>query len=309
MPADDEESWVIRLLAPPAAALPPEVRVGIGDDAAVLRDGRVITVDTMVQGVHWDDRSAAADVGAKLALVNASDVAACGAVPTLALLALSLPDPVDRAWVTAFAEGLREGLAACGATLIGGDTTRSAGGVVVSLTMIGQLTAEPLLRQNAQVGEDLWVSGTLGDASLGFATDAPEGLRALRRPNPPLRLGPALAQGGLSRSAMDLSDGLATDLARLCAAAGVGAEVWPEALPASDELRAAAPDPIPHQVGFGDDYQLVFTAPPARHDDLLALGADLGLRLSKIGRVTQGPEVALRGRPWPLSWQHFPGPQ
>jgi thiamine-monophosphate kinase len=139
MPADDEESWVIRLLAPPVAALPPEVRVGIGDDAAVLRDGRVITVDTMVEGVHWDDRSTAADVGAKLALVNASDVAACGAVPTLALLSLSLPDPVDRAWVQGFAEGLREGLAACGAALIGGDTTRSAGGVVVSLTMIGKL--------------------------------------------------------------------------------------------------------------------------------------------------------------------------
>ena len=111
MPADDEESWVIRLLAPPVAALPPEVRVGIGDDAAVLQDGRVITVDTMVEGVHWDDRSTAADVGAKLALVNASDVAACGAVPTLALLSLSLPDPVDRAWVQGFAEGLREGLA------------------------------------------------------------------------------------------------------------------------------------------------------------------------------------------------------
>jgi thiamine-monophosphate kinase len=309
MPADDEESWVIRLLAPPVAALPPEVRVGIGDDAAVLRDGRVITVDTMVEGVHWDDRSTAADVGAKLALVNASDVAACGAVPTLALLSLSLPDPVDRAWVQGFAEGLREGLAACGAALIGGDTTRSAGGVVVSLTMIGKLSAEPLLRQNAQVGEDLWVSGTLGDASLGFASSAPGGLRALRRPSPPLRLGPALAERALSRAAMDLSDGLATDLPRLCAAAGVGAEVWPEALPASDELRAAEPDPIPHQVGFGDDYELVFTAPPARHDDLLALGADLGLRLSKIGRVTPGPEVTLRGRPWPLSWQHFPGPQ
>ncbi|MCK6521694.1 thiamine-phosphate kinase [Myxococcota bacterium] len=296
-------------MAPPAAALPPEVRVGIGDDAAVLADGRVLTVDTMVEGVHWDARSAPADVGAKLALVNASDVAACGAVPTLALLSMSLPNPVDRAWVEGFAEGLREGLAACGAALIGGDTTRSAGGVVVSLTMLGQLQAAPLLRQNAEVGDDLWVSGTLGDASLGFATSAPEGLRALRRPTPPLALGPALAARGLSRAAMDLSDGLATDLPRLCAAAGVGAEVWPEALPASDELRASGADPIPHQVGFGDDYQLVFTALPARHDDLLALGADLGLRLSKIGRVTQGPEVTLRGHAWPRSWQHFPGPQ
>jgi len=287
------------------------LRVGPGDDAAVLDDGTVVTVDAMVEGVHWDERLSPADVGWKLAAVNASDVAACGARPTWAVLTASLPAPLDRAWVRDFAEGLGAGCRRFGLSLIGGDTTGSTGPRALSLTAAGALVGPPLLRTGARPGDDLWVSGTLGDADAGLrGVGGPSGetlLGVLRRPDPPVRLGPGLAEAGLAHAAMDLSDGLARDLPRLCAASKLGARIDPALLPASDALRAAV-DPLPHQAGGGEDYQLLFAAPAANRAAILALGEALGVRLTRVGALgaAGGPvEAVLVGRGWPKPWDHF----
>lgn len=306
MPDDDDEAFVIQTLLP-AQGRPAGLRLGIGDDAAVLEDGTALTVDAMVEGVHWDGRLSAEDVGWKLGMVNASDLAACGARPATALLTLCLPAPLDRSWVQGFARGLSAALGACGAVLIGGDTTRSPGPRVASLTMLGRLAGPALTRGGARPGDDLWVSGTLGDAAAAFARpEAPDA--PLRRPTPPLELGCAL--GGLATAAMDLSDGLCTDLGRLCRASGVGAEVDPDALPRSEALAAldaTDAERLRWQVGFGEDYELLFTAPPSCALAVQGVGARLGLRLSRIGRIVPGNQPILRGLGWPRTWQHFEG--
>lgn len=306
MPEDPDESFVIRTLTAHAGIRPsPALAVGPGDDAAVLDSGLVVTVDAMVEGVHWDSKLSAEDVGWKLVMVNASDIGAMGARPRYALLALSLPPPISAAWVEGFARGLHGALTEVGASLIGGDTTASVGSTVASLTMFGQLDTPPLRRSGARPGDRVWVSGTLGDAAGGFLLDAPpDALRAaLRRPRPPLALGPALS--GLASAAMDLSDGLATDLARLCAASGCGAIVQPAALPISASLAACSADPVPLAVGFGEDYGLLFTAPPDASEAIELLAAQLGLQVTDIGRCTADGAVRLAGRPWPRAWQHF----
>lgn len=296
MPEDPGESSIIAALT--ADPLPPEVRVGPGDDCAVLSDGTVLTVDTMVQGVHWDHRFGPADLGWRLVMVNASDVAAMGARPSWALLSVSLPS-ADMDWVQAFSRGLHQALSQLGVPLLGGDTTRSPT-ATLSLTMAGKLVAEPLLRSGGRIGDELWVSGQLGSASAAFHLDLPELMPTLLRPSPPLELGPTLALEGLCSAAMDLSDGLRTDLDRLCRASACGAIVDPELLPLHPALRAAGVDPLPHGVSFGDDYQLLLAAPSSSGPRLLELG------LTRIGRLVAGTGAQLQGRTWPLSWQHFP---
>ena len=288
MPDDPDESFVIGCLTNGTTSH-PTVRIGPGDDAAVLADGTVLTVDAMTQGVHWDDRWSAEDVGHRLVAVNASDVAACGADPTWALSTVSLPDPIDADWVRGFARGVRQALGAV--PLVGGDTTRIDGPIHVSLTMGGRLRGEPLLRSGARPGDGVWVSGVLGAASVGFHLGHAPSMPALLRPSPPLHLGPLLAERGLATAGMDLSDGLKTDLSRLCAASGVGARIDPARVPLPD-----VPGALEH-IAFGDDYQLLVTSP----HDLSEHG------LTRIGVVTQDPAVVLVGRDWPAAWHHFQG--
>ena len=311
MPEDPEESYIIRAITQRVPPPTGGVLVGPGDDAAVLDDGTVITADAMVEGVHWDERLSPADVGWKLAAVNASDVASCGARPTWAVLTMSLPLPIDRPWVDAFAEGLAEGCRRFGLGIIGGDTTGSTGPRALSLTAAGKLAGPALLRTGGQPGHDLWVSGVLGDADAALRGDE-RLLHALRRPDPPVALGPALAAAGLASAAMDLSDGLARDLPRLCAASGLSASVDPARLPASDALRASD-DRLLHQAGGGEDYQLLFAAAPEDRAAVEALGATLGLRLTRVGAFDAAaprgiPEAVLIGRAWPTPWSHFEAP-
>ncbi len=310
MPEDPEESYVIHALHERARAVAPKAEGPPADDCAILPDGTALTVDAMVEGVHFDHRLTPADVGWKLVAVNASDLAACGARPAWGLLALSLPAPLDRAWVDAFAEGFAEGLAAFGVALQGGDTTRSPGPRVASLSAGGRLAAAPLLRSGGRPGDVIWVSGTLGDAALSFQRGAPEvGVDALARPRPPIALGPALAVRGLATAAMDLSDGLGRDLHRLAAASHVGARVERDALPTSARLaaaRRAGLDTLPLQVGWGEDYELLFTARPADSDAVRALTSDLGVRVSPVGRLLPPGAVALDSGDWPSPWSHFP---
>lgn len=296
---DLEDEVILRLQA--AAGPPPPGTVGIGDDAAVRPDGTVYTVDTLVEGTHWDHRLDPADVGWKLVATNASDLAAMGARPRWCLLAATLPAPVDLAWVDAFAAGLGDACRRYGLALIGGDTTRGPARVL-SLTAAGH-ALRPIRRAGARPGDDLWVTGTLGLAAEGFLSPAPRpaALARLRRPEPPVAFGPALAEAGLPTAMMDLSDGLRRDLARLCAASGVGAVVEPGALPGDG--------PLAWRVGFGEDYELLFTAPPAARNAVQSLATMHRTPVSRVGTVTAEGPPRLAGVPdWPDPlFQHFAG--
>ncbi len=304
---EPDEQAVIDGICASAATLPPWVRVGPGDDAAVLASGAVLATDAMVQGVHWDLRVTPAQVGFKLARTNLSDVAAMGAEARWALLTLALPTPVDPRWVTDFGRGLAVGLD--GVPLLGGDTTRSPGPVTATLTVGGQLVGPPLLRSGARPGDLVWVSGALGAAARAFASGetATDLWQAWVRPAPPLALGPALARDGLATAAMDLSDGLARDLARLCAASGCGARIAPDQLPTVEPVDLTDAEILRQVVGWGEDYGLLFTSPPRHRARVAALGARLDLALTPIGECTAEPGVALTGLAWPSPWRHFGG--
>ncbi|MED5373126.1 MAG: thiamine-phosphate kinase [Myxococcota bacterium] len=305
MPDDPGEQFVLRSLLSAAGPRPDAaLRVPPGDDCAVLDGGLVLTQDSFVQGVHWDERFSPADVGFRLAMANLSDLAAMGATGLWAMLGCSLPAPVDRDWVRGFSRGLAQGLG--GVPLVGGDTTRSPGPAMLSLCLGGQLVAEPVTRSGSSPADEIWVSGVLGAAAGGYA-GIPELLPHFLRPSPPLELGPALARERLVSAAMDLSDGLAQDLPKLCAASGVGARISADALPLPTAL-ASRPSPLDDALGFGEDFGLLFTAAPEHHAAISALGARLGVKLTCIGHTTADPSVTLIGADWPTGWTHFGEP-
>ncbi|MES2639847.1 MAG: thiamine-phosphate kinase [Myxococcota bacterium] len=295
---DPGEDWVIDRLTT-RTALPAGLRVGIGDDAALFDDGRILTVDTMVEGVHWDDKLTPADVGWKLVAVNVSDIAAMGGRPTYALLALSLPSPLDRAWVDAFAGGLHAACARWGVALVGGDTTRAP--VRTASLTVGGHASRPVLRSTGAVGDDIWVTGRLGLAAEGFLSDAPrpEAQARLRRPEPPARFAAALAEAGLATAMMDLSDGLARDLGRLCVASGCGAEIDPAAVPGDA--------PLAWRVAFGEDYELLFCAAAADRDAVRSVASMQDISIGRVGRLEAAPGLRLLGGgEWPRPlFAHF----
>jgi len=280
------------------------VEVGPGDDAAVV-GGEAITVDAFVEGIHWDERLGPEDVGYKSVAVSVSDLAAMGARPAWGVLALSVPDPVDLDWVDAMAAGVGSACRSFAVGLVGGDVTRSPGPRYLSVTMGGPCP-RPVTRSGGRAGDHLWVTGTLGLAGAGYLLEAPppEALDALRRPRPPLSFAIALADAGLATAMMDLSDGLATDLRRLCEASGLGGRVDPDALPLHPALRHL-PDPIPLQVGAGDDYQLLFAAPSRATARVRALADAHGVAVTAIGSLTPPGPVELIGRAWSPSFSHF----
>ncbi|WP_027070673.1 thiamine-phosphate kinase [Novilysobacter defluvii] len=294
-----------------------DVALGIGDDAALLQvpAGRqlVVCADTLNEGIHFPAGTAAADIGWKALAVNLSDLAAMGAEPAWCTLSLSLPAP-DVAWLDAFLDGFLELAALHRVALVGGDTTR--GPLSVSVTAHGFVEpGRALLRGGAGVGEDIWVSGTLGDAAAALALleqGAPDALRQrLDRPTPRVELGRALA--GIATAAVDVSDGLLADLAHVCRASGVGAEVELDRLPASAALRdAVGPEQRrAFQAAGGDDYELCFTAPVERARRIEGAAAVSGVAVARIGRTVGGSHVVMRdggGRPWApdkTGYEHF----
>lgn len=304
--ADPDESHAIASLVRACRGAETNVPVGIGDDAAVLPDGSVVTVDTMVEGTHWDARLAPADVGWKLVAVNVSDIAAMGARPTWAVIAMTVPAPMDRAWVDDFARGVGEACAAFGVVLVGGDTTRGATRSL-SLTMGGRPSGAPVLRSGGQPGDDVWVSGILGRSAEAMLSDTPsrEALAHLRRPVPPLAFAIALGGAGCVHAMMDLSDGLRADLARLCAASGVGARIHAGALPGCG--------PLAWRTSYGEDYELVFTAPQSARDAIASFSVMYSTPVHLIGSLSAEPDVALDGHPaapaWPAPrFTHFGAP-
>ena len=280
----------------------PGAGLGVGDDCALLaaRPGveLAVTTDLLASGTHFLPDVEPRLLGHKALAVNLSDLASMGALPRWALLALALPS-VDEAWLAAFSEGLFALAEAHEVDLVGGDTTR--GPLTLCLTLIGEVPAGRALRRSgARVGDELWVSGALGSAALGVALrggriDLPPALAAeagmaLDRPQPRLALGRGLI--GLASAAIDVSDGLIADLGHVLEASGVGARVGLERVPRGPALaRALELDrdlALECLLAGGDDYELLFAAPPSAHGEIERLGASLGLRMAHIGEVAAG---------------------
>ncbi len=304
---DPEDSLLSLVLSarPPRPCPDARVRVDAGDDAAVVGDGTVVTVDALVEGVHWNERLAPGDVGWKLLAASVADLAAMGARPDWALLTLALPSP-DATWLAAFSAGLAEALATWDVRLVGGDTVRTSGPRLVSLTLGGRCVAEPILRSSALPGDDLWVTGTPGLADAGWRLARPPeaALAALKRPVPPLPFALHIAAAGLVHAALDLSDGLERDLPRLATASGVAALVEVAWLPSHPDLDG--PSAWHHQVSGGEDHGLLFASPATARAALMAAAEAHGVRLTRIGRIEGGSGARLSDRPWPgTTFRHF----
>jgi thiamine-monophosphate kinase len=274
--------------------------LGVGDDCALVEapTGLVVavTTDMLVEGTHFLPGADARRLGHKSLAVNLSDLAAMGADPRWFLLALALPD-ADEAWLAGFAEGMFALADAHAIELVGGDTTR--GPRTICITAIGTLPpGDALRRDTATEGEELWLSGSTGDAALGLAhargrielaADARRVcLARLETPEPRIALGRKLR--GLASAAIDVSDGLLADLGHIVEQSKVGAEVAYASLPQSAALRACADRALADEclLAGGDDYELLFTAPAARRAEVEAAGAAAGVAVTRIGRVVGG---------------------
>ena len=289
------------------ARLREDVVLGIGDDAALLQvppgQQLVVTADTLNAGVHFPETTAPADIGWKALAVNLSDLAAMGARPAWCTLSLSLPN-ADDAWIDGFLDGFMA-LADChGIALVGGDTTR--GPLSISVTAMGLVEAGCALRRDAaRVGDDVWVTGTLGDAALALeavlqARDVSAALRQrLDRPTPRVAAGQQLS--GFVHACIDVSDGVLADLGHVCERSGVGADIHMADLPASSELAAIpAPQRWPLQTS-GDDYELCFTASRHNREQIVQALDFTKVSATRIGRIVAGQGVRAldtEGMPW-----------
>jgi thiamine-monophosphate kinase len=282
-----------------------DVRLGVGDDAALLDvpAGRrlVAATDTLVEGRHFLAGTPGQSVGHQALAANLSDLAAMGAEPAWALLSLSLPE-VREDWLSGFAKGFYALADRHGVELVGGDTVR--GPLVVTVTALGLVEpGRALKRSGARPGDVLYVSGAPGEAAAGLEDllggaplDSADPLvQRFLHAEPRVGLGRALA--GFATAAMDVSDGLLGDLARLCAASGVGATVDLDSLPVSPALRAARSAAACERLVLagGDDYELLFTV-PAHAADGLETGPAAGHAIARIGRIEAGRGVrCMRG--------------
>jgi thiamine-monophosphate kinase len=280
--------------------------LGVGDDCALLAPAPgmqlAVSCDMLVEGRHFFEGADPRQLGHKSLAVNLSDLAACGAEPLAFTLALALPEARD-AWLAPFADGLFALADEYGCELVGGDTTR--GPLNICITVFGQVPAgQALLRSGAQPGDDVYVSGTLGDARL--ALEALRGaialpadvLRSARtrldRPSPRVSLGIALR--GVASAAIDISDGLAGDLGHILAQSGAGARLETGAL---QRVMAAPGHAVPDErrlewvLAGGDDYELAFTAPVRQRDAVAGAAQDAGVPVTRIGRIEAEPGLRI----------------
>ena len=277
----------------------PTAALGPGDDCALWQvpagQQLAISSDMLVSGRHFFADTDPEGLGHKALAVNLSDLAAMGAEPVAFTLALALPQ-IDVAWLEAFARGMRQLADAHACALIGGDTT--AGPLTISITVLGHVPqGQALRRDGACVGDDIYVSGHLGDARLALQQalgQSPVGLNTeqtqavftrLERPTP--RVGLGLGLRGLASAAMDLSDGLAGDLPHILHASGCGADIHLAQLPLSPTLRTLpTTDAQTLAANGGDDYELLFTAAPTQREAINTLSQQMNLPLTRIGCVT-----------------------
>lgn len=324
--APDEFQVIADLFAPLARRYPGAL--GLTDDVALLAPDadheNAVTMDAMVAGVHFLPDDPPDLVARKLVRVNLSDLASKGARPFAIMLAAAFPDGTDLAWLQRFAAGLAQDVNHFNIALIGGDTVSTPGPLTLTLTAFGQVPrGRAVLRSGAQVGDCVWVTGSIGDGALGLraARGQLPGLAAehvafladrYRLPQPRVSLGaglPALAHAG-----MDVSDGLVQDLGHICRVSNVAAVIEAATVPLSPASRAvvaADHSQLATALTGGDDYELLFTAPQAATRAILALGQAAGVAVTAIGRIVEGQGVNVHdeaGRPMSLGrggWRHF----
>lgn len=313
--AMDEFALIDNYFRPLAQAYAPALE--LNDDAALMEVAAdrqlVITTDTLISGVHFIGNEDASLIARKALRVSVSDLAAMGAEPLSYFLALSLPAQTEEEWVRQFAHGLFEDQQEFGISLAGGDTTATPGPLGVTITATGLVPrGEALLRSGAKAGDDIYMSGTLGDAALGLLVakgklkgDALKSRYLL--PQPRVALGRALR--GIASACMDISDGLVQDVNHLCAASGIGAIIEAERV-ALSEAAAAYKGMLETILTGGDDYELVFTAPADKQAEIALLSRTLALPITRIGKTILGGGVAVLNHGTRLSlsregYRHF----
>jgi len=307
--------------------MPAWVRVGPGDDAAVLVPQRgalqVLTMDAVVDGVHFDRRFVPpAAIGHRALAVNLSDLAAMGAQPHSALLSLMLPPAIDVAEIDGILDGVLGLADRFGVALVGGNITSTPGPLTLDITALGSVRPRRILtRSGARPGDEVFVTGTLGDAAVALealrtdAGDLPDAIRArYLTPEPRIRAGLILGRNRAATSCMDLSDGLADGLRQIAGASGVGMLVDAAAIPVGDAARRRladqGEDALQTALTAGDDYELLFTVRPSGRRRLEALRRQVGdLPLTRIGIVTKERGLVVRDaagtRELPAGFEHF----
>ncbi len=286
---------------------------GIGDDCAVVaRDeyrSWLLTMDTLIESIHFDSSFHPPEkLGRKAISVNVSDIAAMGGAPLFVLLSAAMPRGFNQDWFKAFGKGLAAACDEYGCLLIGGDTVRNPHGFAFTLTIIGQAeTKEVVYRCGARPGDTIWVSGELGLAAAGLHMlssgigEDKQHFAAIREKhlNPTARvgLGQALAAAGLAHAMMDLSDGLATDLAHICTQSRVAGRIIGNDLPGLATLAAPAhflgADPLDWAISGGEDYELLFTADPANSTAIHRISEQCELTVTPVGDILDGTGVTL----------------
>jgi len=296
------------------ASLPPRVRKGIGEDCAVLEtDGDsllLVTMDTLIEGIHFTAETLPPQaLGWKALAVNISDIAAVGGTPHTAFLSIGTKSETEVSFVESFMAGFEAMATKAGIVLAGGDTVESPSGAVITITLLGGGLPEHLVyRSGAKIGDDIWVTGTLGNAAAGLfvllnkKTSELAGyeslIAALQRPMPQLEIGKALGQSRLIHAMIDISDGVAKDLRHICEESGTGALVHASSIPMSDEMRKLAlmvdKDPLDWALRGGEDYEILFTASPANEKQVVSLTAEvLGTPAVKIGTIDREDGIQL----------------
>ncbi len=273
--------------------------MGIGDDAAIITPSAqqqlLISIDTLNQGIHFPEHSSALDIGYKALAVNLSDIAAMGGEPKWFTLSLSLPS-IDHAWLKDFCLGLSQLANQYQIKLVGGDTTQ--GPLSITIQIAGESPAHVVMKRNgARVGDDIYITGTLGDAAAGLALSQMSGsklsfqtdlLARLNKPTPRIEVGIALR--GLVTACIDVSDGLAGDLGHILDSSGVGAELYQDAIPCSaalDEFIKTSEFNTETDLALygGDDYELCFTAAEDQHKAIEKISSQTNCRITRIGKI------------------------
>lgn len=315
--------------------VPGWVDIGPGDDAAVVKPARgrreVLTTDALVDGVHFDQAFVPPDaIGHRALAANLSDLAAMGSEPRAALLSLALPADMGAGALDSLIDGFLRHAAAHRTVILGGNITRTPGPLVINVTAIG--TVKPrraLTRAGARPGDELYVTGCVGDAAAGLAMLQRSAARQeagplldlssacvtrYLRPEPRLQAGAQLAHHGAASSCVDLSDGLADGLRQIARASNVGVDIDAAALPISDAARAchasAGTDALASALGGGDDYELLFTVRPRHRGRLRGARRRIGdLPITRIGVITHSAELVVRdasgARALPTGFEHF----